>query len=235
MKTLVIVQPGEKLPTLESVTGDFADWMLAGLARPDIPVRIVRPHRGEELPAESEVSAVLVTGSSAMVTDRADWMEHAAAWLRHLVAHHVPVLGICFGHQLLAYALGGEVQNNPNGIEVGTVKTRLSLHAQADPLFQQLGGPLAVQASHRQSVVRLPDAATLLASSDKDPHHAFRVGENVWGVQFHPEFDARIVTAYTEYYRAMLAEQEVHADQVLATVRETPSASQILSNFGRLL
>jgi hypothetical protein len=92
VKALVIVQPGEKLPTLESVAGDFADWVLEGLARPDMPVSIVRPHRGEDLPAESGVSAVVVTGSSAMVTERADWMENMAAWLRHLVAHKVPIL-----------------------------------------------------------------------------------------------------------------------------------------------
>lgn len=235
MRSLVIVQPGEKLPALESVAGDFAEWMLKGMACPQRPARIIRPHQGERLPPDSEVGAVIVTGSSAMVTDRPPWMDESAAWLRQLVAQDVPVLGICFGHQLLAYALGGEVRDNPSGIEVGTVTTRLNRQAQSDPLFRELPATLVVQASHRQSVVRLPAATILLATSDKDPHHAFRVGTHAWGVQFHPEFDATIVKAYTEYYRPALAEQGVRADDLLAAVQETPLTNRILSRFGELV
>ena len=154
--TLVIVQPGEKLPTLQSVPGDFADWIIDGLARADLPVRIVRPHRGDTLPAEADVAAVVVTGSSSMVTDRDPWMQASADWLRRLVEREVPVLGICFGHQLLAYALGGNVQDNPNGIEVGTVVTQLHPEAHSDPLFGGLPEALSVQASHRQAVTGLP-------------------------------------------------------------------------------
>ncbi len=233
--TLVIVQPGEKLPTLQSVPGDFADWIIDGLARADLPVRIVRPHRGDTLPAEADVAAVVVTGSSSMVTDRDPWMQASADWLRRLVEREVPVLGICFGHQLLAYALGGNVQDNPNGIEVGTVVTQLHPEAHSDPLFGGLPEALSVQASHRQAVTGLPANAAILAASDKDSHHAFRVGKNAWGVQFHPEFDARIVTAYAEYYAPALAEQGVAAAQSLARIRETPQVKAILARFGRMI
>lgn len=233
MKTLAIVQPGEKLSTLTPLAGDFSDWILWGMPRPQPRTQICRPHRGEPLPPDGDVAAVIVTGSNAMVTDRAQWMEETAAWLRCLVEQNVPVLGICFGHQLLAYALGGEVRDNPNGTEVGTVTTRLTNHAQYDPLLHKLPTSLVVQASHRQSVVKLPEAATLLATSDQDPHHAFRVGASAWGVQFHPEFDAHIVKAYTEYYRPILNEQGTRADDLLALVQETPLANQILFRFGQ--
>ncbi|MFM1891358.1 MAG: hypothetical protein RLZ44_435 [Pseudomonadota bacterium] len=233
MSGLVIVQPGQKLPTLSDVAGDFADWMLAGMGLAADRVRIVRPHLGEALPRPDAVSAVLVTGSSAMVTDGDPWIEASAAWLGDLVRRQLPVLGICFGHQLLAHALGGEVRDNPNGIEVGTVTTRLTPQAAADPLFRDLPAQFAVQASHRQAVLRLPAGAVRLAASAQDPNHAFRWGERAWGVQFHPEFDPRIVSAYADYYRPRLPAQGLDADAVIQAVTPTPEARRLLAAFVR--
>lgn len=235
MSGLVIVQPGQKLQTLGDVTGDFADWMLAGMGLAADRARIVLPHLGEALPRPDAVSAVLVTGSSAMVTDPDPWIEASAAWLRELVRREVPVLGICFGHQLLAHALGGEVRDNPNGIEVGTVTTRLTPQAAADPLFSGLPAQVAVQASHRQSVLRLPEGAVRLAASAQDPNHAFRWGERAWGVQFHPEFDCRIVRGYADYYRPRLPAQGMDADTVIGEARETPEPPQLLRAFAHQL
>jgi GMP synthase (glutamine-hydrolysing) len=232
---LVIVQPGQKLSTLSAVPGDFADWMLAGMGLAPELARVVRPHLGEPLPPPDGVAAVLVTGSSAMVTDADPWIESSAAWLADLVRRQRPVLGICFGHQLLARALGGEVRDNPNGIEIGTVTSQLTAAAAADPLFRGLPAQLAVQASHRQSVLRLPEGATRLAASAQDPNHAFRWGEQAWGVQFHPEFSPPIVRAYAEYYRPQLPAQGSDADRVLRAVRDTPAPPRLLRAFARRL
>jgi len=197
---LLILQPGQKLPSLAAVPGDFSDWILAGMGRDPAKVPVLRPEQGDVLPPPAEVGAVVITGSGAMVTEQAPWMLATAAWLRELVALGRPVLGICFGHQLLADALGGEVADNPRGIEVGTVITRPTAAAAQDALFAGWPAEAPVQASHQQSVIRLPDGAVVLAASEQDPHHAFRYGERAWGIQFHPEFDARIVTAYEAYY-----------------------------------
>ena len=234
MTALVVVQPGQKLATLAGVHGDFADWVLAGMVWNAAAVR-VQPHLGDDLPAAAGVSAVVVTGSSAMVTDGDAWIEAASAWVRELARRDVPVLGICFGHQLVAQALGGVVRDNPNGIEVGTVQTRLAAGAADDALFAGLPATMSVQASHRQSVLRLPHGAIPMAASDKDPHHAFRYGRNVWGVQFHPEFDRRIVRAYADYYRPSLAAQGDDADQIIAAATESPAAIAVLAAFTRLI
>ncbi len=196
-----MLKAGTKLPALDAIEGDFDAWIGKGMAAPAARYRVVSPQMESSLPSLRDTAAIVVTGSAAMVTDHSEWIETAAAWLRDAVAQDVPVLGICFGHQLLAYALGGNVDYNPNGIEVGTIDVRLQSAARNDNLFAELPQVLHVHASHQQSVLKLPPAALLLASSDMDPHHAFRVGECAWGLQFHPEFDAVITRAYVAHYR----------------------------------
>ncbi|KPK56292.1 MAG: hypothetical protein AMS22_01650 [Thiotrichales bacterium SG8_50] len=235
MKPLLIIKAGDKLPSLHTVAGDFEHWMLAGLGLNQTQARVCAVHRGESLPAMHEVGGVLITGSGAMVTDRLAWSERTAQWLADVVSCAIPILGICYGHQLLAYALGGRVADNPVGIEVGTVETRLSPHATEDPLFRNLPAQFMVQASHKQCVVALPAGARVLASSDMDRHHAFAYGTNSWGLQFHPEFDENIVGHYINYYADQLsaAERPVHA--LHEARRPTPLAASLLGRFARLL
>ena len=136
---------------------------------------------------------MLVTGSAAFVTDHAEWSERSAAWLRQTAHDDVPVFGICYGHQLIAHALGGQVGDNPTGREMGTVHLDLDPQAADDPLFAGLPARFPAQATHLQSVLQLPDNATLLARSEQDGTHAFRWGERVWGLQFHPEVDEPLI------------------------------------------
>ena len=116
------------------------------------------------------------------------------------------MLGICYGHQLLAHALGGEVGRNPRGREIGTVVVRRLAPAQHDPLLGVWSEAEPAHVTHLESVLALPAGAVRLAESDLDPVQAFTVGERAWGVQFHPEFDAETVRAYllarTEKVRA---------------------------------
>ncbi len=231
-RQLVIVQPGRKLPDLAAVPGDFSDWVLDGMGLDVSAARVIFPQQGEPLPAPGTVGAAVVTGSGAMVTEQLPWMCDVAHWLRALVRRKVPVLGICFGHQLLAHALGGEVADNPAGVEVGTVTTRLTAAAADDRLFAGWPAQAKVQASHQQSVIRLPPEAVALAHSEQDPHHAFRFGSAAWGVQFHPEFDARIVAAYEHYYGQRLSPQ--YQTRQAAARAESPCGSAILKAFSEM-
>lgn len=231
MRPMLIIQTGNKLEQLSGVPGDFADWMLetSGWFREDS--RTVFVHQDEHLPGHDEVCGVIVTGSGAMVTDHAPWIESAAEWLRRCRQQRVPVLGICFGHQLLAYAFGGEVGENPNGVEVGTVTIELTGGASADSLFADLPERFPAQASHRQSVLTLPADALHLASSERDPNHGFVIDEHLWGVQFHPEFNCRIVRGYVDHYRTALAQQGDDADALSTACGETPVAASLLQRF----
>lgn len=234
--SVAILKTGDKLPALSHVPGDFEDWIGARMGLRPAQTRVIAVHRGMPLPNLTDVRAVVITGSAAMVTDHSDWIEQSAQWLGYAVALGLPVLGICFGHQLLAYALGGEVGDNSNGVEVGTVAVQLQSAAQTDTLFSGLPETVHVHASHGQSVWKLPPAAYLLASSDRDPHHAFRVGPVAWGVQFHPEFSGAVTAAYAGFYRRRDAGKNISgASRSIQPCYETPYGDRLLRRFARVV
>ena len=229
--SLVIVQPGEKLPSRAGVAGDFADWVLAGMGAPREIATTIYPQRGDAYPRVQDTAAVVITGSSAMVTDNAPWMLAGADWLRQVVAAGIPVLGICFGHQWLGSALGGHVAPNPRGTEVGSVRVTLSREAADDPLLGEMPNRMMLPLSHRQSLTDLPPAAIHLASSDLEPNQAFRVGAQAWGVQFHPEFSAEITRGYLDYHAATVADAGRDPERLKAGVVENRLGDRILRRF----
>lgn len=234
MKPLLIVKTGQTLPALRSSGEDFEDWIIRGLGISAGRVKVVNAYLDEPLPSLDEVAGVLVTGSPAMVTDHAPWSERCAKLIRNAVELTVPVLGVCYGHQLLAYACGGEVGYHPQGREMGTVEIDNSPAAQRDTLFSKLPSRFLGHTTHSQSVLRLPEGAVLLASSAHDAHQAFRVGENAWGVQFHPEFDARIMRGYIAERREVLVAEGYDIELLNAGVFETPEATNLLQDFALL-
>lgn len=234
MSKILIIKTGCTLPALAARKGDFEDWVLAGLRVDPQRVSIADVQAGQSLPAYQAVAGVVITGSHAMVTDRHEWNERAARWLVGAVEQRLPVLGICYGHQLLAHALGGQVAKNPAGRECGVVAVHLNQAAQTDALLGGLPNPIYVHVSHEQTVLKLPANATLLASSDRDRHQAFVIEGCAWGVQFHPEFDAEINIAYINDDRQELLAEGQDPERLIATCRDTPYGSEILQRFARL-
>lgn len=225
---LYIIKTGDTLPALKTRYGDFEDWIERGLQGQGLPVRTIDPRTQAEWPAQAQVAGVVVTGSPAMVTDRAGWSERTAGWLALQVGQEVPVLGICYGHQLLAHALGGVVGEHPQGIEIGTVAVQSTEAAASDPVFSALPAQFLAQSVHEQSVLRLPPGATVLARNAHEPHQAFRAGRAAWGVQFHPEFSRAVMQDYLDLEggQAPGAASPARAD-------ETPEAAALLPRFAR--
>ena len=117
------------------------------------------------------------------------------------------MFGVCYGHQLLAHALGGKVGYNPTGSELGTQTVELLPPAAGDQLLDGLPASFPAQMLHAQTVLQPPPGAAVLARSDQDPHQMFRVGPNVFSTQFHPEFGPDFVRAHLErYQRKYMAE-----------------------------
>jgi len=235
MRPLWIVKAGSTVSRLVPRRGDFEDWFRAGLGRDAATAPRVRPYRGDALPPPAEAAAVVVTGSNAMVTDEEPWSLRTQAWLREVVDRGVPVLGVCYGHQLLARALGGEVGWNPRGREIGTVAVELTEPGRRDPLLAGLPTRLIVQESHSQSVLRLPDGARLLASNAHDPHQAFAAGDRAWGLQFHPEFDADVVRGYLEERRTEIVREGRDVEELLAGARDSEHGARVLRSFAALV
>ena len=147
----LIVETGQPVRSMRRY-GGFPHWIrvAAGLEADETVVANVE--RGDALPPRDGLAGVIVSGSAAMVTDRADWSERSADWLRDAAHEGLPLFGICYGHQLLAHALGGEVAYNPAGRESGTVHIDLRPPAQDDPLFSALPLKFTAHAPHVQTV-----------------------------------------------------------------------------------
>jgi GMP synthase (glutamine-hydrolysing) len=234
--TLLVIKTGTSLPTLVERRKDYDTWITTGTGMAAADVRVVSVYKDEPLPDARSVQGVVVSGSSAMVTDREGWSERTAEWLREAVQCEVPVLGICYGHQLLAHALGGEVEYNPQGRNIGTIEVELNADAKNDRLFGVFArGSLCVSVSHRQCVTKLPPGATLLARSTRDPHQAFRYGSCAWGVQFHPEFDAGITRVYIETRRADLVKEGFDVEALLNETVESVDGTIVLRRFAEVV
>ena len=226
----LIIETGQPVASMRR-HGSFAHWIrvAAGLDRDAIVV--VDVEHGHDLPSREGFAGAIVTGSAAMVPDRHPWSERTADWLRDAAHAGLPLFGICYGHQLIAHALGGEVGPNEVGREMGTVRIHLHPAAQGDPLFAGLDDPFAAQATHLQSVLRPPEGAVVLAHNDHDACHAFRWGEVAWGVQFHPEFSAGHMRGYIRARHDALAREQRCGKRLAGEVHAAPQARRILRRF----
>jgi GMP synthase (glutamine-hydrolysing) len=233
MKPVLIIKTGSTLKSIPRERGDFEDWIMAGMRLPPAQFLIRDVMSGDQLPSWEDVAAAVVTGSAAMVTDKLAWSEYAAAFLREAADRELPVLGICYGHQLLAHALGGTVGYNPKGREIGTTRVQLTAAVATDPLFADFPAEFTANVSHRQSIICLPDAAEVLAANDFEPCQAVRFSKTAWGVQFHPEFSEDIMQYYlAERQQALLAEG-LNVAELRAKVAPTPVAESLLLKFSQ--
>jgi len=141
-----------------------------------------------ELPRGDEaVDGWLITGSRAGVYDELPWIAAAGDLLRRLYADGQCLVGICFGHQLLAQVLGGRAAKADAGWGCGRHEYRVLAD---EHWLQAPGGRFALQVMHQDQVLELPPGATRLASSEFCPNAAYRVGDRVLAFQGHPEFAA---------------------------------------------
>lgn len=230
--TFLIVETGRPLLALRRY-GRFPHWIRVAAGLRAHQTHVVDVEHGDALPDAAGFAGVLVTGSAAFVTDQAEWSERSAAWLRAAVHAGTPVFGICYGHQLLAHALGGQVDYNPAGRESGTIELALDPAAAGDPLFAGLPERFPAHATHLQTVVRAPEGAAVLARSRQDNCQAFRWGERAWGVQFHPEFATHHMRGYVRARAQCIRSHGGCARAIERNVSAAPLARQLLRRFVR--
>jgi len=235
MKPILIIKTGHTVQKAFERAGDFEKWIIDGMQAKAAEFTVVSVYQDEKLPAHDAIAGVVITGSPAMVTDQLDWSEYTADWLRHALVTRLPMLGICYGHQLLAHAFGGQVDYHPQGREIGTVEVNLLDGSEQDPLFSRMGRRFSAHVSHMQSVTRLPAGAKVLGSNDFEAYHAVQFAENIWGCQFHPEFNALVMRAYIEERQETLREEGLDVEKILAGIQETPGASSLMLEFYRMI
>ena len=231
MKPILIIKTGQTFPSIAEKYGDFENWIMSGMGQTRDHFTIVAPFLSQPLPAANEISGVVITGSHAMVSDAEPWSVKTAEWLKKIAATNIPVLGICYGHQLIAAALGGEVDFHPRGREIGSVKITKMAVAGKDPLFCDLPRKLMVHVAHAQSVITLPKQVNLLAKNDFEPHHAFVIDNHIWGVQFHPEFTTEITKAYILELKEELQKEGLDAAQLISSLLPSRYGDFLLQRF----
>ncbi|WP_137702124.1 type 1 glutamine amidotransferase [Marimonas lutisalis] len=176
---------------------DFAQrWPKDGEKFPAM-MRLVRPEwdylvysvKDGVFPESLEgIDGVMITGSPASVNSGEDWVARLEALVREIVGAGIPLFGACFGHQLIAQALGGKVEMNPDGWVFG----------QVEQVFKD-GRKMPIYASHCEQVTRLPEGAEVIAEGPGCPVGAFVIGDAVMTTQYHPEMEPDFIAALIEY------------------------------------
>jgi len=234
---ILIIKTGCMPKEIVDLHGDMEDFFIRGMGLPKDLFIISKVFDGVDLPDLKEISGILITGSMTMVTDDHEWIKKTSVKLQDAIKRDIPVLGICFGHQLMAHALGGTVSYNPNGREVGTVKIILDEKAENDELFKIFqGSKIIVQASHSQSAVKLPKEAEPLAFNSHEVHHAFKVkNKKAWGLQFHPELNAATIKLIIKFNQKQIKNEGLDPEKLSKGCIETQYGERLLKRFAQII
>lgn len=231
MKPFLIIKTGGTFEDFTCKRGDFEHWTARAMGIKSPQWECVHVQSGATLPDPTKYAGCVITGSHDMVTEDHEWIHATSKWIRDAAETGLPIMGICFGHQLLAMTFGGEAGFHPDGPEIGTMDITCTEAASQDPLFSHLPTIFPGHNTHYQCALTLPPGAVLLASSDHEPHQAFRYGDNVWGVQFHPEFDAEAERCYIAQQTDVIEEHGGNVDALLSNVQETPASTNLMKRF----
>ncbi len=165
---------------------------------------------GATLPDAAACEAVVITGSPTGVYDATPWMNPLRDFVRGAFAAKTPMVGVCFGHQLIADALGGDVRKSEKGWGVG--RHTYGILARR-PWMSDAGESVSLSVSHQDQVVIPPKGAVTLAGSAHTEHAMLAYAEApVMSLQGHPEFGDSFVTAlYSARRGKTLTDAEVDA------------------------
>ena len=174
-------------PELKPEYGEYPDMFIALLRHsdPNLEYAVYDVELGEYPVDIDEVDAYLITGSKSSVYEDKRWIIELMEFVRELNRRHKKLLGFCFGHQLVAQALGGKTERSAKGWGVGLHTHRFttvpSWHDQGDV-------DLNILVSHQDQVVAVPDSARVLAGSEFCENAVCQIGDHILTFQGHPEF-----------------------------------------------
>ncbi len=193
MKRIIILDCGPSLEEVSQEFGQSPEWIISALEGQGCEFNWIKAYEGQAV-ENSSGDAWIITGSPRSVYDEEDWMLNLEVNIRDAAKRKRPVLGICFGHQLIAKTFSGKVEKNPNGWELGSYTISLTEHGKYSPLFKDMENELIVYESHQDIVTVLPDGAVELAFNKKGVQ-AFQLFD-MYSVQFHPEFSWDVMKKY---------------------------------------
>jgi GMP synthase (glutamine-hydrolysing) len=196
---------------LRPVHGDYPDMFLHRLhpwiESGDLTVSIFNLPAGNYPHSPDQCHGWITTGSRQSVHDSDPWIHWLADFIRSLHQSGPPCVGICFGHQMIAHAMGGSVAVSSKGWGIGLSKNAILQH---QPWMNPPSPSLHLLVSHMEQVQTLPHHSTHLASSDFCPHYAFTCGPFLLGIQGHPEFEREYSRDLNATRKSIIPEQTLH-------------------------
>ena len=223
MKDVLIIDCGPSLSDVSKHYGVSPEWIMESLKNKGCNFTWVKPYVGDKIQSNN-ADAWIITGSPCSVYNCEAWMVNLEEEMKNIQSSQIPVLGICFGHQLIAKCFGGTVELNPQGWELGAYPVQFTAAGKKSQLFSGMEENAIVYESHQDSVTVLPENAIELARNNKG-NQAFMIHDNFYGVQFHPEFSWEVIKMYVFIRSAM----GVKVDD--PSVPESTQGELVLFNF----
>ena len=200
--------------------GRYSDMFIKGLSEVDLQLdfKVYSVIDGEYPDDINACDGYLLTGSQYSAYEDQPWIHRLNRFIGQLVKSDKKLIGICFGHQMIAYSLGGQVEKSPRGWGIGVMESRVNSQM---PWMQPAVQTFRLRVSHQDQVSRIPQGAQLIASNDFCPVEAFQKG-NILCFQGHPEFS----TDYLKHIinkRAPILGKELFDQAIVSLQQDTQS------------
>ena len=209
-------------PEFRSISGDYpALFTRLFEGHPHIELVFYDLPAGQFPDSPADCDAWMGTGSRASVNDDEEWIERFAGLVREIRSADSPFAGICFGHQMMAHALGGKVERSDNGWGVGLKEVVLP-----DPPSWLNRRSYRVLNSHQDQITALPPSGVVLGGNDHCANSLMQVGATMIGIQGHPEFTPALSEALIRSRRGTLIPDEV-ADAALGSLATPPDTAAL--------
>ncbi len=190
-------------PSLQSEHGDYPK-MFDDLFRPfdnNIVIQYYFVVDGNFPKLIHDCDAYMTSGSKSSVNDKVSWIVSLEDFIRDLYREKIPFVGICFGHQLMAKALGGQVEKSHKGWGVGVHSSDIK---ESQPWMKTQLNSIDLVVSHQDQISQLPIHTKVIASSEFCPYSMIQIGDHFLGIQGHPEFSREYSSALMDLRREII-------------------------------
>ena len=207
-KHVQIISCGPGLSQINDSYGQSFDWVSSMIEDKVGSIEVIKVYNGE-LPSFEPGTVWIVTGSRYSVYDDIGWILSFRDAIKKGLSLNIPMLGICFGHQIICNALGANVVKNSLGWELGSSNISLTEKGIESGLFSEFEPTFSVYQSHQDVVKDVPDNVDILAQNEYGIQ-SVSFSETVFGVQFHPEFSFDVMKAYYSIRIKKIDSKEKH-------------------------